>query len=207
MIINDRVHKIVKFASADYQVSVKTYRRLAQGSFVDYRDKHLIVVEKFNQVGSHPVRDSSLEVVGAFRAIQDWSNKDPNFSSFPIFVPTNKPDYLTERTVFYGDKGLALANEILTKVSQVELFDSIKHYLIHTFTRKFTIELAIVIPGKEHETWTKTVAEIEEAIDKYRDARPPLYYTWGGIIFRFWMLLVNDDNNSRVIYKEIGRHD
>jgi hypothetical protein len=174
---------------------------------VDYRDKHLILVEKINPLGSHPVRNMSVEVVGAFRAIQDWSNKDPSFSSFPIFVPTSKSDYLTERTVFYGDKGLTLANEILAKISRVELFDSIKHYLVHTFTRKFTIELAIVIPGKEYETWTKTVAEFEEDIDKYRDARPPLFYTWGGIIFRFWMLLVDDDNNSRVIYKEIGRYD
>lgn len=207
MIINDRVHRIVKFASVDYQVSVKTYRRLAQGSFVDYRDKHLIVVEKVDQVGSHSVCNTSVKVVGAFRAIQDWSNKDPNFSSFPIFVPTKKSDYLTERTVFYGDKGLTLANEILANISGVDLFDSIKHYLVHTFTQQFTVELAIVLPGKEYGGFTKTVAEIKESIDKYRDARPPLFYTWSGIIFRFWMLLVDDDNNSRVIYKEIGRHD
>lgn len=208
MIINGRVYRIVKFASVDYQVSVKTYKRLAQGSFLDYRDKHLVVVEKADQVGSHPVCNTSLEIVGAFRAIQDWSNKDPNFSNFPILVPTNKSDYLTERAVFYGDKGLELANETLAKISQVELFESIKHYLIRTFTQKITIQLDIIIPGKEDETWTKTIAEIEKGVDKYRDARPPLFYTWSGIIFRLWILLLDDNNNnSRVIYKEIGRHD
>lgn len=83
--INSRVYRIVKFASVDYQVSAKTYKRLAQRSFLDYRNKHLIVVEKASQVGLHPVRDKSLNVVGAFQAIQDWSNKDPDFSNFPIF--------------------------------------------------------------------------------------------------------------------------
>lgn len=122
-------------------------------------------------------------------------------------MPTSKSNYLTERAVFYGDKGLALANETLVRISEIELFYSIQHYLIRAFTQKITIQLDIIISGKEDEAWTKTVAEIKEDVEKYRDARPPLFYTWSGIIFRLWMLLVNDENNSHVIYKEIGRHN
>lgn len=213
MLINGRVQKVVHAGKTNYLVQVETYVRLAQQSFTDRIDKHLITVEKLTFEPKSVYEPNTVQnmkskkLVGVLRDIQSWKNIDPNFSCFPIFVPVDHPKYLTSRAVFTGTSGLNTANSILSGISKIELATAIIHYFVHSFTPTITIELQAIIPGKESEIWnTRKIAEIQDTMDRYEDFRPPLFYTWAGIVFKLWTVLVDDDDNSHVIYKEITSH-
>ena len=106
--------KIVKVGSYEYLVRGQKHLRLANDPVGDFRIKTLIAVYRCYQ-------KQKPELVGYFK--QDKS-----------FVSIRTPNYRKERAVFYGDSGIAIANQLLRSTGRYELADGINQMLCQTVT-------------------------------------------------------------------------
>jgi hypothetical protein len=202
MLINGRIYRMISGNLDEYSVFVQSYRHLKGEPFSDSRIKHLIVVEKISRTGPHPIRDTFTTTIAALRGIVNYSGRDPELSNVPVFESVESPNYLATRAVFYGETGLKLANDTLSKLSKTELGAGVFYYLVWKYTTDIVIDLQAYSPISN--SW-ETIQEIEASLNSgcFENHKPPLFYVWSGTTFKICMLLENDSGNSHIIYREV----
>lgn len=189
--------RIVTIGTCEYLVRVQKYQRLAQEPFSAFVTKSLIEVFKCSQT-------KQPELVGALARVDDLSSQNTKLKNLPVFVPVNSSRYRTSRIVYHGQTGLELANKQLAEFSLLELAEGINHYLVRVFSDKIFIKLKVYSSFGSFVGWS-TIKDIETNLDTFGDRRPPLFYTWNGIIFEFYLMLTNDDGTGDiVVYYELS---
>jgi hypothetical protein len=188
--------RIVTIGTCDYLVRVQKYQRLAQEPFPSFVTKSLIEVFKCSQT-------KRSELVGALARVDDLSDQKAKLKNLPVFVPLDSSRYRKSRIVYHGDTGLELANKLLTKFSLLELTEGINHYLVRVFSDKIFIMLKVYSSFGSFVGWN-TIKEIDTNLDTFADGRPPLFYTWKGIVFEFYLVMTNDGVGDIVVYYELN---
>jgi hypothetical protein len=126
MNVNGREYRQVIAAARSFIVRAQDY--MIRG--YDGIERQQTRIEVLDYCRTLWAKDRAPLLLGVLTEESDPFNADPQLQDIPVFTPTSNLNYHIQTGIYHGAVGLLKANEILARMSELQLSRAIEHYIL-----------------------------------------------------------------------------